>query len=210
MPKKVNLFFLLLASSLLLAGCTGANKEEGDPGSKLENVTVVENGNDNEEEGDESDVEDVTPDPAVEEEIEEKEEIKDPVVTDGTEDGGVISVGNATSTEGAVVSAYSYEVAGNTFMFEWKVGSEGANKFPKATAKQNEDGTVVVTFPSLTRDSVAKEEKTMELGGLLPELMWKPEGSGSVYQFMYESKKSINLKTVDRGEDGLFIILEVS
>lgn len=202
--KYLPLFAILLLSSLLLSGCSllGEKNKEEENADKLENVEIIDSENNRADDEEEDDV------PTLFEQPKPTEE-KDKTETALPTDNGDMSVGSATSSEGATIVSYSYEVSGGKLRFEWKVRADN-NGYPKAVLTQNTDGVIKVSFPSLQKDFVAKEEGTSTLGSQLPELNWKPTAAGSEYQFNYSVKKSYELKSEDRGDEGKFIVLEVA
>lgn len=190
--------------------------ESEEPSNDLEYVEVIEDEEDEEvvaEESDEPETE-VT-EPTAEEEAEKPAtegdtETETPTEETATETpAGAKTVGTATAAEGANVVGYSYEVANGKFLFEWKVKANG-EQYPKAVASVVDKTRIKVVYESLQKDYVAKEETTTQLGSQLPELVWKPTATGSEYLFKYTAEKAFELKTVDRGEEGKFVVLEVA
>lgn len=190
--------------------------ESEEPSNDLEYVEVIEDEEEEEVVPEETEVESDTEasEPTAEEtekpEVEEDAEVEAPTEETSTETPtGAKTVGTATSAEGANVIGYSYEIANSKFLFEWKVRANG-DQYPKAVASVVDKTQIKVFFESLQKDYVAKEETTTQLGSQLPELLWKPTATGSEYLFKYTAEKAFELKTVDRGEEGKYVVLEVA
>lgn len=187
--------------------------ESEEPSNDLEYVEVIEDEEEEEvvaEESDEPETEVTEPTSEEAEKPATEGDAETPTEETATETpAGAKTVGTATSAEGANVIGYSYEVANGKFLFEWKVKANG-DQYPKAVASVVDKTQIKVVYESLQKDYVAKEETTTQLGSQLPELVWKPTATGSEYLFKYTAEKAFELKTVDRGEEGKFVVLEVA
>ncbi|MCA9376723.1 hypothetical protein KC685_02265 [Candidatus Dojkabacteria bacterium] len=222
MFKKLAVLAVILLSGALLIGLFRKDDDKVEE-ENFENVTIV--GEEDDKVDDTGDKVDENDDPVLDEPDDEGSDAdntvvdmpaEDTVTTDPVEeeqivtDAGELTIGTASSADGASVVGYSYEVAGGKFMFEWKVRASEDKPYPMIKVYQLEDGTLMAEYGDLVKDYVAKEETVTDLGNQLPELTWMPTDSGSSYKFAFTSEKSFELKTDDRGEDGLWIILEVT
>ncbi len=189
----------LFASAVLLTGCTGEEEED----VSLDD-TLVSIGDEVKPEPVEEEVEDEVEEVVeeIEEEVEEEEE--KPKETIDMTDGQ--NLDGATSADGARITSYSYGTKGNIFEFTWTVKGSSSKPIPQVQAKHNADGDIVVVFPDLESDYIARDSKELELGGLVDMITWNRTGNESMYKFDLKSKKDFELKSsVDDSE----IILEI-
>ena len=197
--------------AFVMFGRNGSDETvENDSDSQLTNVTVIENDSDPVEEDDGS-----GDDVPVEEEENVDEDIVDDtepeVDVDIVDEEGRISLGEATSADNARVSSYNYSFEDGSLVFKWGVGGIEGNDVPKAVAYAQGD-SIIVEFPDIVRDSVAKEEETMDLGNLLPELTWTPSEGSSSYEFKFKNgvgEFSLNPELDEDGNTFLVLVAEL-
>ncbi|MCA9375119.1 hypothetical protein KC622_02195, partial [Candidatus Dojkabacteria bacterium] len=126
-----------------------------------------------------------------------------------TELDGTKSIDGATAEEGASVNGYEYEVVDGSLVFKWTVKGSEAKPYPSVTAGFDADNNLVVEFPDIVKDYVAKEADEMEMGGeLLPKLAWESTDSSSMYTFKFGTEKTFTLKT-EQDDDKSYLILSV-
>lgn len=200
--KKLYFLPLIVFAALFISACTNAddNKEENDESSSRVRVINDEENNDNTEEpvGDDSEAEDSGDEEEfeeepVEDEEQEEEEDSEPVLNPD----GLQELDGATVTESAALSSYSYGVANGKFEFGWKVSNSTTLSFAEATAGFDQNGDLVVTFPSLVSDYIADTvESPLELGGNLPQVEIEQIDGGTRYTFKFGVEKEFLLKGV--------------
>ena len=87
-----------------------------------------------------------------------------------------------TSQQGAKITDYSYIYSGGILKFSLEVASGASNPIPSLTAQYNDEGVLVVTFPSLEQDKVSQWGSVINLpAGVKVEI--SRTGQESVYMF---------------------------
>lgn len=122
---------------------------------------------------------------------EDEVESDDPVVS-GPEDeadqnetdlGESSSFNGAVASDGAKVISYNYYVEAGKTVFEWRVSSSVAEKYPAYTVGYNSDDSISLTFTSLSADTVASGIEDGSLGSSLPDLAVSETSGGTEYRF---------------------------
>jgi len=87
-----------------------------------------------------------------------------------------------TSQQGAKITDYSYIYSGGILKFSLEVASGASNPIPTLVAQYNDEGVLVVTFPSLEQDKVSQWGSVINLpAGVKVEI--SRTGQESVYMF---------------------------
>ena len=87
-----------------------------------------------------------------------------------------------TSQQGAKIVDYSYIYSSGILKFSLEVASGASNPIPSLTAQYNDEGVLVVTFPSLEQDKVSQWGSVINLpSGVNVEI--SRTGQESVYMF---------------------------
>ena len=87
-----------------------------------------------------------------------------------------------TSQQGAKIVDYSYIYSSGILKFSLEVASGASNPIPSLTAQYNDEGVLVVTFPSLEQDKVSQWGSVINLpAGVKVEI--SRTGQESVYMF---------------------------
>ena len=87
-----------------------------------------------------------------------------------------------TSQQGAKITDYSYIYSGGILKFSLEVASGASNPIPTLVAQYNDEGVLVVTFPSLEQDKVSQWGSVINLpAGVNVEI--SRTGQESVYMF---------------------------
>ena len=87
-----------------------------------------------------------------------------------------------TSQQGAKITDYSYIYSGGILKFSLEVASGASNPIPSLTAQYNDEGVLVVNFPSLEQDKVSQWGSVINLpAGVKVEI--SRTGQESVYMF---------------------------
>jgi len=87
-----------------------------------------------------------------------------------------------TSQQGAKITDYSYIYSGGILKFSLEVASGASNPIPSLTAQYNDEGVLVVTFPSLEQDKVSQWGSVINLpAGVKVEI--SRTGQESIYMF---------------------------
>ncbi len=68
-----------------------------------------------------------------------------------------------TSEQGAKITEYSFVYASGVLKFTFEVSSGASNPIPDVNAKYDDEGLLIVTFPSLEQDKVSSWSKTIKL-----------------------------------------------
>lgn len=93
-----------------------------------------------------------------------------------------------TTTEGAKVTGYSFIYSSGILKYSLEVASGASNPIPSVNASYDEQGLLVLTFPSLEQDKVSGWSKTISLpAGVSLEIA--RSGEESVYTFKGISDK---------------------
>lgn len=178
------IFFLVVIGAFAWFIYKGiSDEEEAVIEDETSNVTVIEEDDqeevENVEDTEEIEETDDTEELNEEDEIDETEDEETIVVESEMSEDGVQSLGEGLASDGASVDKYAYWTEGGQFIFTWTVSAN-----PKVTAGYDEEGdSLIVEFKSLSRDSIAREEETKDLGQKLFELTWAPYEDGSRYIF---------------------------
>ena len=94
----------------------------------------------------------------------------------------VQEIEGVTVSEGAKILDYSFIYSSGVLKFSLEVASGASNPIPSANAAYNEDGQLVLTFPSLEQDKVSGWSKTISLpAGISAEIL--RSGDQSIYTF---------------------------
>lgn len=91
------------------------------------------------------------------------------------------SIVGVTAEDGATISGYAYSKTG-LLKLVWTVTSQVDNPIPSVSATYNEDNELVVTFESLTTDSVVASGDTLTLPSSISAKVERV-GDSSVYTF---------------------------
>jgi len=87
-----------------------------------------------------------------------------------------------SSQQGAKITDYSYIYSGGILKFSLEVASGASNPIPTLVAQYNDEGVLVVTFPSLEQDKVSQWGSVINLpAGVKVEI--SRTGQESVYMF---------------------------
>ncbi len=93
------------------------------------------------------------------------------------------------SSQGAKINDYSYIYSAGILKFSLEVASGTSNPIPTVEAQYNEEGFLVVTFPSLEQDKVSKWGSTIKLpSGVILEISRKGESSEYVFKGISNKK----------------------
>lgn len=93
-----------------------------------------------------------------------------------------------TITQGAKITDYSYLYSSGIVKFTLEVSSGASNPIPSVTAAYDEEGILILTFPSLEQDKVSTWGSTIDLpSGLTVSI--SRAGEKSVYSFSGISNK---------------------
>jgi hypothetical protein len=103
-------------------------------------------------------------------------------------------IDGATASDGARITTYSYTIEGNVFQFIWTVRGSDDQPIPKVRARYNQEGELVVTFPSLDSDTIGRDAGEMNLIGGLEKVVWSRTGEETIYRFVVGSEKNYRLK----------------
>jgi hypothetical protein len=99
----------------------------------------------------------------------------------------------AVSSDGARITSYSYGVEENIFRFIWTVRGSEAKPIPKALARYNTEDELVVSFPDLDSDYLARDASETELFGGVDKVIWSRAGKESIYRFQFDGRKNFRL-----------------
>ena len=194
--KRFWVLLVVLASGVLLSGCTTSTEDLLKDIEK--NVEVVDDteSTDTETE-DEPDVAEDTE--VVEEEPVEEEEVvaDDSTEEDTTEESTFApsdSYDGAVSADNVRIVKYTYYWENGQLVYTWTFKSGNVAKLIASyeTGYDSEDN-LVVRFPSLTNDFVATETKTVTLGSKMPELDMSRDGTESSYKFKIGKENAYTL-----------------
>lgn len=87
-----------------------------------------------------------------------------------------------TTSQGAKITDYSFIYSSGVLKFSLEVASGASNPIPSANASYDEEGLLVLTFPSLEQDKVSGWSKTISLpAGISVDIL--RTGDESVYTF---------------------------
>lgn len=103
----------------------------------------------------------------------------------------------ATASDGARVTTWSYETASGVMSFMWTFKTDEVASYKVG---YDDDNNIVIEFSSLVYASA--DDKTTELGSLLPNLMYEKTETGAKYTFMTGEEMTYEL--VRNGSDLTF------
>lgn len=206
--KNIYLLVLVVVASLVLTGCTNATEET--LSDVEQRVTIVDSGEDatleNTDSGDVVDSSDTTEDTdstadTIVEETDSTSDMTDdetPVVEEPTSFTAGDTYDGATNEDNIRIIKYSYYVENGQFIYEWTFNSGNTDQMIASyEAGYDSDSNLVVKFPSLTTDHVAKDGESVELGATLPTLVYGRDGIESSYKFELSAEKEYQLVITD-------------
>lgn len=98
------------------------------------------------------------------------------------------SLSGASSAEGARVSSYSYSASGGVLRVVFEVKGSSSKPIPSVEAEYEGD-SLVMRFPSVVSDAIAKMPSSQSMGGGI-NMLWEMDGSNmSKYTFENASKE---------------------